>query len=273
MLDTLSILIHADSKVGKSTLAGSAPPPLVIFDAEGSTKFLPLRKVLWDPTRSEPPQWDGSWDAAIVNVHSYDVLDQGYRWLMTGRHNFRSLVLDSISEMQRKLKTKLVGVNKMARENWDDLLRNMDGLLRGFRDLNQHPHNPIQVAAFVAETRLVDGKYKPYLQGQIATAAPYWFDLVGYMWVEPLRSGDGVQLTDERGKPAKIRRLLVAAGNPLYEAGERVQGRLPDVVDNPNLTQMLHAIYPHLSNGHASDNLSQPGFSPTLTTTTEGSLN
>lgn len=287
MLDTLSILIHADSKVGKSTLAGSAPPPLVIFDAEGSTKFLPLRKVLWDPLRAEPPTWDGTWDAAIVNVHSYDVLDQGYRWLMTGRHNFRSLVLDSISEMQRKLKTKLVGVNRMARDNWDDLLRNMDGLLRGFRDLNQHPHNPIQVAAFVAETRLVDGKYKPYLQGQIATAAPYWFDLVGYMWVEPLRGADGAQQTDpSTGKPAKIRRLLVAAGNPMYEAGERVQGRLPDVVDNPNLTQMLYAIYPHLSNGQlnrlseaprSETDRSQNGSAPSppdnttlMTTPTEG---
>lgn len=247
MLDTLSILVHAQSKVGKSTLAGTAPAPMVIFDAEGSTKFLPLRKIMWDPLRDEPPQWDGSWDAAVVNVHSYDVLDQGYRWLMTGKHQFRSLVLDSISEVQRKLKTKLVGIQKMQRDNWDDLLRNMDGLIRGFRDLTQHPHKPMQVVVFIAETRLMDGKYKPYLQGQITTALPYWMDLVGYLWVEPQISAGGAPVLDDYGKPSKIRRLLISADNPLYEAGERVQGRLPDIVDQPNITQMLLNVYPHLS--------------------------
>lgn len=250
MLDTLSILVHAASKVGKSTLAGTAPPPLVIFDAEGSTKFLPLRKIAWDPTREEPPQWDGTWDAAVVNVHDYDMLDQGYRWLLSGKHQFKSVVLDSISEMQRKLKNKLVGINRMQRDNWDDLLRSMDGLLRGFRDLNQHPHNPIQVAVFVAETRLVEGKYKPNLQGQIATAVPYWFDLVGYMWVEPQVGADGSPVRDEHGRPQKLRKLLISADNPLFEAGERVHGRLPDIVEQPNLTTMLHQVYPHLnSNG------------------------
>jgi hypothetical protein len=243
VLDTLSVLIHGHSKVGKSTLAGTAPPPIVIFDAEGSTKFLPLRKVLWDPLRDAPPTYDGTWDAAIVNVHSFDVLDQGYRWLMTGRHQFRSLVLDSISEAQRKLKTKLVGVNKMQRENWDDLLRNMDGVIRGFRDLTQHPVNPITVAVFVAETRLTDGRYKPYLQGQIATSLPYWLDLVGYIWVESAVTQDGIQSNGT----GKVRRLLIAPDNPLFEAGERVQGRLPDVIDNPNLTEMLLRVFPHLA--------------------------
>lgn len=246
MLETLSVLVHANSKVGKSTLAGTAPPPLVIFDAEGSTKFLPLRKVVWDPLREGPPQYDGTWEAAVVNVHSFDVLAQGLNWLRTGNHQFRSLVLDSITEAQRKLKTKLVGANKMQRENWDELLRNMDDVIRGFRDLTQHPINPMMVTVFIAETRPVDGKFKPYMQGQISVSLPYWMDLVGYLWVEQVRGPDGTQAIDERGKPAKVRRLLIAPDNPLYEAGERVQGRLPDVIDNPNISQMFVQVYPHL---------------------------
>lgn len=258
MLDTLSILIHAPSKVGKSTLAGTAPPPLVILDAEGSTKFLPLRKVLWDPLREAPPQYDGSWDAAVVNVHNFDVLVRAREWLTTGQHQFRSLILDSVTEAQRKLKTRLVGPNKMERDNWDELLRHMDSEVRGLRDLTQHPTNPISVAVFVAETRLMDGKYRPYLQGQLGSSLPYFVDLVGYLWVEPELDAGGAQLTGVDGRPLKRRRLLTAPDNPLFEAGERVQGRLPDVVDHPNVTAMYLQIYPHLAqtNGQANPTIS-----------------
>lgn len=248
VLDTLSILVHAKSKVGKSTLAATAPKPLVLFDAEGSTKFLPLRKIAWDPLRTPPPQYDGTWEAAIVNVHDFDVLAEGYRWLLTGQHQFRSLVLDSVTEGQRKLKTKLVGANKMDRSDWDELLRQMDSVVRGLRDLTQHPINPIWVAVFVSETRLGEqGKFYPYMQGQLASSLPYFLDIVSYMWVEPLLGPSGEALLDPAGRPAKVRRLGIAPDHPMYEAGERVQGRLPDVIDHPDITQMFLTIYPHLA--------------------------
>lgn len=245
ILETLSLLVHADSKAGKSTLGATCPKPVLILDAEGSTKFIPIRKVVWDPTQGPPPLCDGTWDACIVVVRDFETMRMVYQWLMFGQHNFRSLVLDSISEVQRKLKQALVGTEAMKIADWGRLLDNMDFLIRGYRDLTQHPTNPVQVAMFIAETRQVNGKWKPYMQGQITVGLPYWVDIVGFLFAEPWFDPTGQPYLDERGQQRLLRRLLTVT-HPLYEAGERVQGRLPHIVDDPNVEQMLYAVYPHL---------------------------
>jgi hypothetical protein len=235
MLETLSILVHADSKVGKSTLGATCPAPVLILDAEGSTKFLPVAKIEWDPTQYAPPVYDGTWTHCIVVVRDFETLRVTFQWLIHGQHQFRSIVMDSISEMQRKLKTAIVGTEQMKMQEWGELLTKMDGLIRGYRDLTLHPTNPIQVAMFIAETRETNGKWRPYMQGQISVALPYWMDLVGYLFVADVPQPD---------QSVVRQRQLLIAPHPQYEAGERVQGRLPDVIAEPNIAAILQAVYP-----------------------------
>lgn len=237
--ETLSMLVHADAKVGKTTLAATSPSPILALDAEGGWKFLPIRKAYWDPMREAPPMHDGTWDVCIVMVRDWATVTMVFQWLYSGQHNFRSLVIDSISEIQRRCKSNLVGTESMQMQDWGLLLVQMDAIIRGFRDLTLHPTNPVQVVVFVAETRQdQNGKWKPYMQGQIHIALPYWMDVVGYLYVE--------NIVDVNGQhTGAVRRLLVTP-HQQFEAGERVQGRLGAVVDNPNVTQMLMQVYPSL---------------------------
>lgn len=237
MLETLSILIHAASKVGKTTLSSTAPKPMLILDAEGGSKFLPGAKVAWDPMVTGPPVYDGTWEYCIVTVRDFETMRQCYAWLQHGGHNFQSLSIDSISEVQRRCKSNLVGTEQMKMQDWGQLLTAMDNLIRGFRDLTLHPTCPIRVAIFIAETRENSkGKLIPYMQGQITIALPYWMDIVGYLFVQEVPTEDGVTT-----RP--MRRLLISS-NDQFEAGERVQGRLGSVVDEPNITNMLATVYP-----------------------------
>lgn len=239
MFETLSILIHADSKIGKTTFAATSPAPILALDVEGGWKFLPLRQYHWDPMTGPPPAYDGTWDACVVTVREWQTIQQVWQWLVSGQHNFRSLIVDSISELQRRLKSNLKGEEALRIQDWGVLLAKMDTTIRGFRDLTLHPTNPLQVVVFVAETRETNNKWRPYMQGQIAVALPYWMDIVGYLYVQ--------DTIDENGQPTgKMRRLLITP-HPQFEAGERVQGRLPEVVDNPNVTQMLLSVFPHLA--------------------------
>lgn len=220
----ISILIHAGSKIGKSSLSATAPKPILVLDAEGSWRFIPLRRVYWDPVTGPPPVWDGTWDACVVNVSEWDTVQQVYRWLTQYQTSFVSLVIDSITEIQRRCKQNLVGSEAMKIADWGVILSRMDGVIRGFRDLGLRPELSIRCVMFIAETRQsnANGKWIPYMQGQIQVSLPYWVDVCGYLYPDWELDGNG-QPTRE------VRRLWVGP-HPQWESGERVQGRLGNVL-------------------------------------------
>ncbi len=241
----LSMLIHADSKEGKSTLTSTAPTPHLVLDAEGSWKFidergfksgLPLRKKNWNPLNEPMPRFDDTWDVIRVHVDSWLTLQQTYVHLTQSEHDFVSLTLDSVTEAQRRCKANIRGNGPMQIQQWGQLLDQMDGLIRGFRDLMFLP-NTLRVVTFIAETVMKEGKWRPFMQGQIRDTMPYWVDICGYLFTELQPDGEQTR---------KVKKLLVGAGvNPAYIAGERVQGRLPDIIDNPNIQSMMDAVYPN----------------------------
>lgn len=240
----LSQLIHADSKEGKSTLTSTAPTPHLVLDAEGSWKFIdtmgyrsgrPLRKKNWDPLREKLPRWDDTWDVCRVHVADWQTLAAVRQHLNQIEFDFVSLTLDSVTEAQRRCKANIRGTGQMQIQQWGQLLDQMDELIRGLRDLMFLP-NTLRVVTFVAETVMKDGKWRPFMQGQIRDTMPYWVDICGYLFTE-LRADGELQV--------KVKKLLVGAGvNPAYIAGERVQGRLPDIIENPDISAMLAAVYP-----------------------------
>jgi hypothetical protein len=215
----LSILIHAGSKVGKSTTSATAPKPILVLDAEGSWRFIPLRQVPWDPTTGPPPTYDGSWDACVVTVNQWETVKQVYDWVAQYQTPFTSIVIDSITEIQRRCKSKLVGDEAMKIADWGILLARMDSVIRGFRDLALNPYLSVRCVVFIAETRQSQsGKWVPYMQGQISVSLPYWVDICGYLYPD--------WEVDGNGQPTlEIRRLWITPSQQ-FEAGERVQGRL-----------------------------------------------
>ena len=233
--NVLSMLVHASAKVGKSTLSSTAPHPVVVLDAEGSWRFIKVRKKYWDPLVEAPPIWDGTWDACIVQVTTWQTIEMAYAHLVQSPHNFRSAVLDSITEVQRRLKQNLKGTEAMFQQDWGVLLAKMDGLIRSFRDLTLLPNNTIECVVFVAETREFNGKWAPYMQGAMRDTLPYIVDICGYLYpdFQPDENGQATQ---------KVRRLFIG-DHPQFVTGERVQGVLGDVVTNANIDEMIKTIF------------------------------
>ncbi len=232
MTTGFSFLVHGQSKSGKSYLADTTPGPRLVLDAEGgaSTRFTPSDKVVWNPLADAPPEYDGSWETCVVYVRSFSDVQKTYDWLNAGKHPFKSVIIDSLSETQQRCIDSLVGTEQMKMQDWGELLRKMSTLVRAYRDLIIHPTNPISVVCFVAMTRETqEGVKKPYLQGALAQTLPYYVDVIGYLHGE----------VDENGEFSQ--RLLVGP-HPQFEAGDRT-GRLGTVVEAPNVQQMLAQIY------------------------------
>lgn len=230
----LNAIVFGHSKRGKSYLGDTTPPPRLVLDAEAGSRFTPSRKTQWDPNQS-PPTPDGSWDTAIVPVRSFRDVNNAYAWLNSGKHPFKSVVLDSVSEIQQRIVDDIAGTQAMKQQDWGQLLRVGSDLIRKFRDLVTNPVNPLDAVIYIAmaKQRPGDSVWIPYVQGSLATVFPYFVDICAYL--DFVANEDG----------STVRRLFIGP-IPGFETGERVGGRLGHYIDNPNVATMLETV----RNGH-----------------------
>lgn len=237
---SLTALIYGGTGVGKSTMAITAPYPRLLLDVEAGHRFLPINIKYWDPMREAPPVADGSWDTTVVVVHDYNTVLKAYEWLRSGQHQFRSLIIDSISELQVKLFDQIAGEEQIKMQQWGEVLRKMGSLLRNIRDLTTHPTNPLEAVVLTAmeDENRQGGPHRPYLQGQLRVQAPYLYDILGAITVEQFSHPDPTQ------PPYKVRRMYIERTNE-YEAKERVQGKLGSIVEQAdlNIEHMIDRVF------------------------------
>jgi hypothetical protein len=225
MLCNASVLVYGPSKVGKTHFMASGPKPVLILDAEGGTRFLPFKKTVWSNPMMEPPDMT-DYEVCVVYVRDFSTLENVYTWLHSGKHPFRTVVVDSISEAQQRCVDAIAGQNQMTTPNWGTLLRKIAGMVRNYRDLLIHPLNPVDCVGFTSFEKISqEGVHAPYLQGAIAGILSYYLDMVFYYRSMP----------DENGK--QVRKLLTKP-HPQFVAGDRTN-RLPTIVEDPTLEAIL----------------------------------
>jgi hypothetical protein len=229
----LSILVHGLAGAGKTTLGATGPKPILILDVEKAARFIKGRKRKWDPLTEAPPVADGTWDICTVSIDNFDKALKAYEYLKSGRHPFKTVVVDSISELQSKAVEKIKGRQQLQTQDWGKLLSAMSFFCRDLRDLTDDD-NIIEAVVITAMSRDYDGIIKPYLQGQIAAQVPYWMDITAYLYVVQVQDPASGQLVD-------VRNLLIG-NHPNYEAKSRVPG-LPPVIENPNVSELLNQIF------------------------------
>lgn len=233
MRPVLTILLHGDSGVGKSWLAASAAQPVLVLDAEGRARYLPYpNKIEWHPERGEkPPEADGTWTHCVVQITSFRTLDYVYQWLQSGQHQFKSVDIDSLMELQKRFIDDLVGANQLQTQDWGEVLRTLEGQVRKFRDLTLSDANTVDCVAITVGTKDTDsGKRVPLLQGALRDTLPYYMDAVGYLYVAPDPTTGAMQ-----------RKLLVQPTNTVVAKDGTNQLGGP-VIDNPNLAELYSKL-------------------------------
>ena len=237
----LMLLIHGESKTGKTSLLATAPKPLLVLDSEaGGMRFIDERIIQWDPSLESIPEGAGTdWDVCRVRVRRASDLDAAYRAVSQAEHPFKSIGIDSITEFQARLKRDIDPDGKIDMQGWGTMLAKMEDVVWGFQDMVEHPRWPIKVFAVIAGTRMRDAKYRPYLQGQTVTQMPYKVDICGFL----------TTTTDEE---QNTRRALMIRGSDIHDIGERVHGingltpagnHLNDIVWDPNIKTIFEQIH------------------------------
>ena len=249
---TLSMLVHAFSGVGKSWFADSAPYPRLVIDLEGRARYTPSGpKIAWDPRSGPPPLADGTWSTCVVMAPDFDTLNLVYQWLRAGQHHFKSVIIDSVMEAQKRCIDNVAGTAGLDQQDWGTLLRHLEGLIRNYRDLTLIPSNPVEVIVFIVGSRTNDksGKIEPLLQGQLRDTIPYYIDVVGYMFKQPQADGSLVRSLLINEQPGFIAKdgtgRLVAA----YPSG---------IVPLPDHTPNLERLHDLLRNGGQPHTIEAP---------------
>lgn len=206
MTQKLATVVHGESGAGKSYFGSTAPSPRLILDAEGGSRFIKAnkRKVYWDPLTQEPPVDDGTWDACFVDVFQWKQIDAAYRWLVSGKHGFKSVIVDSLTEAQKRLVDDITGTDQPTLQDWGTIGRNFEDIIRKFRDLTRHATNPVSVI-LLCLSHLRDGETRPFLKGALEISLPAFVDVVGYLYTE-LSTTEGGKLD---------RRMLVGPANKI----------------------------------------------------------
>jgi hypothetical protein len=229
----VSILLHGLAGAGKTRLGTSAPKPLLFIDVEKAARFIKGRKIRWNPLTETVPVNDGTWDICVVNVDEYNKAAKAYEVLKSKNHPFKSVLVDSLSELQAKAVEDIKGRQQFQTQDWGKLLSRLSFFCRDMRDLTEDEGNTIEAVIMTAMSKDYDGIIKPYLQGQIHAQVAYWMDITGYLYVQ--------QLPDANGELKDVRMLLIG-NHPNYEAKCRVPD-LPPVIENPDVTRLLDEVF------------------------------
>tara|TARA_R110000744_G_scaffold81528_2_gene160174 strand:+ start:979 stop:1797 length:819 start_codon:yes stop_codon:yes gene_type:complete len=203
------LLLYSDPKVGKTTLAETTVGPRLILDAEGGTSWMATETVEWDP-KNPPPTGLGPDVSVVAHITSWDQVEMANSWLQRGDHEFKSVVLDSLTEIQKVCKLA-ISQDGFKIQDWGTLYDKMDPVLREIRDLTSHPTNPLWQVVITALAKVQDEKIMPDIQGSMARSLAGQIDTIGYLRTGSMAPDGSVG-----------RELVVDPSSKLY-AGDRTK--------------------------------------------------
>lgn len=179
-ISKLNMLIYGEAGVGKTWLAGSA------------SRVPSMRNVLYVDAEAGKATLREHPDVEILPARKWEHYAAILASLKAGGHSYRTVVLDSLSEIAEQCKEQVMFEMKADPENesrdpdipsireWGKLQVRMTRLIRSFRDLPMH----VIFIAHAERVQLKSGKFKwmPLLNGKMQMKIPQIPDIVFFMY-------------------------------------------------------------------------------------------
>lgn len=180
----VNMLIYGESGVGKTRLSGSsddvpAMRKVLFIDVEGGTLTL----------RDTYP------NVEVIRVKTWPEMQKVYNALYEGTHGYTTIVVDSLTEMQKMSMDTIM--RKLIEEQeerdadvpgireWNINIEQTRKFVRAFRDL---PVNTIFTALVQSDknNRTGSTKRKPSLSGKVKDEVAGFLDIVAYLYIKEI---------------------------------------------------------------------------------------
>lgn len=206
----VKLLIYGAAGAGKTYLIKTLPDPIILSAEAG---LLSIK---------------GS-NLPYISINSMEELVEAYQWLTESEEakQFKSVALDSISEIAEVVLSNEKKINKDPRNAYGVMADQMGGIIRSFRDL---PGKHVYFSAKVEKAQDEMGRilYAPSMPGkQLGPALPYYFDEVFVLRMERMADGE-------------IQRALMTFNDGIWEGKDR-SGQLSPW-EEPDLGAIIRKI-------------------------------
>jgi phage nucleotide-binding protein len=215
----INLLVYGDAGTGKTSFAGTSIKrfkPLILSAESG---LLSLNKL-------------GKFD--FIQVTRYEEIDEARQFLRYSKHDYDTVILDSLTEIQSVCEDKIMRdekIEKLRIQDFGTLGQRMTTMIRDLRDMNMN-----LIATALADTRDDQesgvSKTGPLMKGKVKDLLPAYFDEVFYLSVKTGK--------DAQGKPVS-KRLLQTQGTDRVIAKDR-SGLLPAYVE-PDFCTVYDLIF------------------------------
>lgn len=174
---TIKALIYGASGAGKTSLAATAPKPLIISAESG---LLSLRPENIKRIHGENVEWV-NYDIPSVECKTFDKLGEIYQWLTESPDAlaYETIILDSVTDIAETVLANAKKEAKDPRQAYGKLADDMLVILKSFRDLSTH--NVVFLAKLDKVKDEISGAvmFGPMMPGQqLSKQLPYLFDEV-----------------------------------------------------------------------------------------------
>jgi hypothetical protein len=243
MNDALKILWYSPPGHGKTTMLGTAVKdkrisPMLLLEFEAGIRSIEskVREIRLEDLGSKKPSID---KIDVVHIQTWADFDVAYEFLLEGNHEYKSVGIDSLSEVDYLSMGDALRVAQLEDRKHDpdipeqrDYLRNASKirkLIRFFRNLPLH-------VFFTANSKLEqdpltrESKIWPALTGKLAFEVPGLVEIVGYLAV--------VEKDEDTNE-----RWLFVQPTGRFEAKDRTEGgKLGQYIVEPTIPKILDLV-------------------------------
>lgn len=249
----IKAVIYGASGSGKTYFAATAPKP-IFASAEGGLLSTRKHKKKIGPIK-------------YVKIEKIEDLKEMLTILRKGEHQFETVVIDSITEINEIIKENIERKRgaQMQLKDWGDLAKAIKMVLRGFRDLDMH-------VIFIAQEKTEKDDQKtekivPSLNGKAANEIAYFMDIVAYAFLDSM---DKHRITVQPSHKllTKARGIELPADAPDdFEEWIKAMQEI-EIVDEEETETVVVALPPKAP----APKPSQPPKAPTITNETSQAL-